>query len=154
MARAIGVAGPGLSPNEIETILQCHYYFNEMQTKWINDNPTQAQGKLLENLRSNSERGQQLLIFSLIHDIRNNTSMDQKVKQLILHNILPERLAKDPSNRKEIQDFAVTKVLKGVAQRGWKIDKLFNMLDKDKTGSITTQEILEGCKTYLNVWLN
>lgn len=76
------------------------------------------------------------------------------MKQLILHNIKPEIILQDPESKKALKHYAVTKVLKGVAAKGWQAEKLFNTLDKDKSGIITCDEILEGCRTYLNVWLD
>jgi hypothetical protein len=72
MARLIGIANPPMTPNEIETTLQCHYYFKDMVSKWIENNPTLAQGKILENMKSNPDRGQQSPIFTVIQDIRNS----------------------------------------------------------------------------------
>jgi hypothetical protein len=42
MARLIGIANPPMTPNEIETTLQCHFYFRDLVSKWIEKHPTQA----------------------------------------------------------------------------------------------------------------
>ena len=57
MARLIGIANPPMTPNEIETTLQCHYYFRDLVQKWIEKNPTLAQGQYLESMKSSPERG-------------------------------------------------------------------------------------------------
>jgi hypothetical protein len=72
--------------------------------------------------------------------------MNMKAKQTILHNLLPENVASNPENTKLRTDFTVTKVLKGIAAKGWNVDKLFKVLDKDKAGTIDANEILKGCK--------
>jgi Ca2+-binding EF-hand superfamily protein len=103
-------------------------------------------------MASNSERGSQIPAFYLIEDLRK-ANMNVKAKSVIVKKLLPENLLKDPENTKLMTDFAVTKVLKGCAARGWNVEKLFTVLDKDKAGTIDTEEILKGCKQHLNVFL-
>jgi hypothetical protein len=68
--------------------------------------------------------------------------MNFKAKQVILHRLVPENVANNPENTKLRTDYIVTKVLKGIAAKGWNVDKLFKVLDKDKAGSIDATEIL------------
>jgi hypothetical protein len=53
-------------------------------------------------MRSSPERGQQAPIFAVISDIRNS-NIEQKVKTLILRNIMPEKILKDPENKKLVK---------------------------------------------------
>jgi hypothetical protein len=57
LSQIMGIVEPAFSHDDVEIILQSHFYFQDMLATFNHDNPAMANQSLKDQMVSNGERG-------------------------------------------------------------------------------------------------
>jgi len=96
-----------------------------------------------------------MCIFDLIEELKLSLRDDKEVMERILTQIKPDCLLVKSGDRKlNAQEFVVLKVAFRVSKLGKDPTWIFEKIDYDKSGTLSPQEILQGCRSVLGVYFS